>query len=202
MKKIILASNNAHKLEEIQAILKDFGYELVSMKDAGLDIDIEENGTTFEANSLIKAKAVYDLLKLPTIADDSGLMVDALDGAPGVYSARYAGEPSDSEKNNTKLIEELKDVPDKERTARFVSVITLYDGSENTIVARGEAEGRIAHAYQGKSSFGYDPLFIDINSGLTFAELGSEEKNKISHRAKALDVLKESLKVQHENTSI
>jgi XTP/dITP diphosphohydrolase len=197
MKKVILASNNQHKLEEIFDILKDFNYELVSMKDAGLDIEIEENGATFEANSLIKAKAVQDLTGCITIADDSGLMVDALDGAPGVYSARYAGEPSNTENNNQKLLKELKDKDS--RVAKFVSVITMLFEDGQTLVARGEAKGTIGFEYKGKTGFGYDPLFIDEKSGLTFAELGSEEKNKISHRAKALEILKEMLANESNN---
>jgi len=194
MNKAILASNNAHKLEEIYDILKDFNYELKSMRDAGLEMDIEENGLTFEENSLIKAKAVVDALGCIAIADDSGLMVDALDGAPGIYSARYAGEPSDSQKNNEKLLDALKDVSDDKRTAKFVSVITMVFEDGETIVARGEAHGKIGYEYKGNNGFGYDPLFIDDVSGLTFAELSSEEKNERSHRAKALIILKESLK--------
>ena len=189
--KVILASNNAHKLEEIHAILKDFNYELVSMKDAGLDMDIEENGTTFEANSLIKAKAVVDLTNMPAIADDSGLMVDALNGEPGVYSARYAGEPSDSHKNNEKLLKALEHKED--RQAKFVSVITMLFPDGKTIVARGEAFGKIGFEYKGDNGFGYDPLFIDDVSGLTYAELSSEEKNERSHRANALKILNEKL---------
>lgn len=189
--KVILASNNAHKLEEIHAILKDFNYELVSMKDAGLDMDIEENGTTFEANSLIKAKAVVDLTNTVAIADDSGLMVDALNGEPGVYSARYAGEPSDSHKNNEKLLKALENKED--RQAKFVSVITMLFPDGKTIVARGEAFGKIGFEYKGDNGFGYDPLFIDDVSGLTYAELSSEEKNERSHRANALKILKEKL---------
>lgn len=189
--RVILASNNAHKLEEIHAILKDFDYELVSMKDAGLDMDIEENGTTFEANSLIKAKAVVDLTGAVAIADDSGLMVDALNGEPGVYSARYAGEPSDSNKNNEKLLKALENKDN--RKAKFVSVITMLFPDGKTIVARGEAFGKIGFEYKGDNGFGYDPLFIDNVSGLTYAELSSEEKNERSHRANALKILKEKL---------
>ncbi|MBI9011145.1 MAG: RdgB/HAM1 family non-canonical purine NTP pyrophosphatase [Clostridiales bacterium] len=193
MTKAILASNNAHKLEEIYDILKDFNYELISMRDAGLEMDIEENGLTFESNSLIKAKAVVDALGCIAIADDSGLMVDALDGAPGIYSARYAGEPSDSNKNNEKLLDALKDVSDDKRTAKFVSVITMLFEDGETIVARGEAHGKIGYEYKGDNGFGYDPLFIDDVSGVTFAELSSKEKNERSHRAKALIILKEAL---------
>ncbi|WP_240842232.1 XTP/dITP diphosphatase [Acidaminobacter sp. JC074] len=190
--KAILASNNAHKLEEIHAILKDFDIELMSMKEAGLDIEIEENGTTFEENSLIKAKAVVDELGTIAIADDSGLMVNALDGQPGVYSARYAGEPSNDQNNNEKLLKELASKDD--RSAKFVSVITMLFPDGKTLVARGEAHGEIGFEYKGDNGFGYDPLFIDEVSGNTFAELSSEEKNERSHRAKALEILKEKLK--------
>lgn len=194
MMKAILASNNAYKLEEIYDILKDFEYELISMKAAGLDIDIVEDGDTFEANSLIKAKAVMASLGCVSIADDSGLMVDYLDGAPGVFSARYAGEPSDTSRNNEKLLKALEGVPVEKRTARFVSVITMLFENGDALVARGEAEGTIGYAYKGQAGFGYDPIFIDEKSGKSFAELGSVEKNKISHRAKALTILKELLK--------
>lgn len=194
MKKAILASNNKHKLEEIYDILKDFEYELISMNDAGLvDFEIVEDGDTFEENSLIKAKAVFDKLGIVAIADDSGLMVDYLNGAPGVYSARYAGEPSDYNKNNEKLLQELEGVPLKERTARFVSVITMLFSDGKAITVRGEAEGYIGFEYKGDNGFGYDPLFIDMISGKTFAELSSKEKNTISHRAKALELLKKEL---------
>ncbi|MBN2796645.1 MAG: XTP/dITP diphosphatase [Clostridia bacterium] len=190
MNKVVLASNNSHKLKEIQQILKDFDYELISMKEAGLDLEVEENGLTFEENSLIKAKAVSEALNVITIADDSGLMVEALKGEPGVYSARYAGEPSNTEHNNQKLLRELKDVPKEQRQAKFVSVITMYYPDGKTIVARGEAHGTIGYAYKGTQGFGYDPLFIDNETQKTFAELTEEEKNAISHRAKALEKLR------------
>lgn len=191
MKKAILASNNKHKLVEINEILKDFKYKLLSMHDAGLiNFDIVEDGNTFEENSLIKAKAVMKELDIISIADDSGLMVDYLNGAPGVFSARYAGENADYHDNNKKLLEELKDVPFEKRTAKFVSVITMLFRNGNTIVVRGEALGHIDFEYRGDNGFGYDPLFIDINSNKSYAELGSTEKNKISHRAKALELLK------------
>ncbi len=192
--KAILASNNAHKLEEIHDILKDFNYELLSMKAAGLDIEIEENGSTFEENSLIKAKAVVAELNSIAIADDSGLMVDALDGAPGIYSARFAGEPCSDQNNNEKLLELLKNTDPDKRTAKFVSVITMVFPNGETIVARGEAPGKIGYEYKGDNGFGYDPLFVDELTGLTFAELSSAEKNERSHRARALDILKEKLK--------
>lgn len=203
MKKAILASNNKHKLEEIYDILKEFKYELISMSDAGLkNFEIDETGSTFEENSFIKAKAVMDELGILSIADDSGLEVDYLNGAPGIYSARYSGIESDSKKNNEKLLNELKDVSFEKRTARFVSVITMLFENGETIVARGEAEGHIGFEYIGDSGFGYDPLFIDINSNKTFAELSSDEKNKISHRAKALKVLRKKMEKTNESVSI
>ncbi len=191
MYRMILASGNAHKLEEIQAILKDFDIDLVSMADVGLKgYEIIEDGDTFEANAMIKAKAVMNKLGVDAIADDSGLMVDYLNGAPGIYSARYSGENATAESNNVKLKEALKDVPDSKRTARFVSVISVafVDGRELTV--RGECEGVIGYEEKGSHGFGYDPLFIVPNKNLTFAELSSEEKNAISHRANALEKLK------------
>lgn len=194
MQKVILASGNKHKLEEIQAILKDYKLELQTMHDAGLvDYEIIEDGDTFEANSLIKAKAVMDELGIDTIADDSGLEVDALNGAPGVYSARYAGENADYIANNKKLLEELKGVPDEKRTARFVTVLTMLFKNGDTIVVRGEVEGVIGYEEKGTNGFGYDPLFIVPELGKTFAELESHEKNALSHRANALKLLKVEL---------
>jgi len=189
--RVILASNNQHKLEEIHAILKDFEYELISMRAAGLDMDIEENGTTFEENSLIKAQAVLDVTGHIVIADDSGLEVDALNKAPGVYSARYAGEPCNDQANNDKLLKALEGQDN--RQARFVSVITMLFPDGRKIVARGEVEGRIGHELKGQSGFGYDPLFIYEN-GQTFAELGSDLKNEVSHRSRSLMILKDKLK--------
>ncbi|WP_430883805.1 XTP/dITP diphosphatase [Fusibacter sp. JL216-2] len=194
MKKVILASGNKHKLEEIQEILKDYKLELQTMHDAGLvDYEIIEDGETFEENSLIKAKAVMDELGIDTIADDSGLEVDALNGAPGVYSARYAGESADPVANNEKLLKALKDVPDEKRTARFVTVLTMLFKNGHKIVVRGEVVGRIGYEAKGTNGFGYDPLFVVPELGKTFAELESHEKNALSHRANALKLLKVEL---------
>jgi len=191
MYRMILASGNAHKLEEIQAILKDFDIDLVSMADVGLKgYEIIEDGDTFEANAMIKAKAVMNKLGVDAIADDSGLMVDYLSGAPGIYSARYSGENATAESNNVKLKEALKDVPDSKRTARFVSVISVAFADGRELTVRGECEGIIGYAEKGNQGFGYDPLFIVPDKNLTFAELTSEEKNAISHRANALEKLK------------
>lgn len=200
MKSLILASSNAHKIEEIEAILKDFDYKIVSMKEAGLgDLDIIEDGDTFEANSLIKAKAVYEATGKPAIGDDSGLMVDALNGEPGVYSARYSGEPKSDQNNNDKLLLNLKNVCDTERTARFVTVITMMLSPTDILVARGEVEGVIGHEPKGNNGFGYDPLFVVPSLGRTFAELSAEEKNGMSHRGNALQKLKEMLEERNHD---
>lgn len=194
MRKMVLASSNRHKLEEIMEITKEFGVELITMDEAGLGgMEIEENGSTFEENSMIKAKAVVDELGLPAIADDSGLMVDYLDGAPGIYSARYSGEDKNYDANNKKLISELENAKESERGAQFVSVITLLMPSGESLVVRGEVEGVIGYEEKGTNGFGYDPLFYIPSLGKTFAELTSEEKNEISHRANALMKLKVEL---------
>lgn len=199
MKRIIAASSNAHKIKEIQAIMSKFGMEVVSRKDAGIpDFEIEEDGETFEENSYKKAYEIMKACGEITVADDSGLMVDYLGGAPGVYSARFAGEECDDNKNNEKLIKLLNGLSAEDRKAKFVSVITLvYPGGE-TLVARGECPGRIIEAPTGENGFGYDPLFVPDGYEKTFAQLSEEEKNEISHRAKALEVL-EGLLLEREN---
>ena len=187
MEKVILASRNKGKIKEIGDILGRYDMIVVSRDDAGLPIDeVEETGETFEENSYIKAKAILDVAGVPTVADDSGLMVDALGGAPGVYSARYAGENCTYEDNNRKLLSALAGVPDEKRSARFVSVITMLWPDGRKIVARGECEGRILTETRGEGGFGYDPLFVPEGYDISFGEMSPEEKNKISHRAKAL----------------
>ncbi len=187
--KIVLASRNAHKIKELHAFLRpvDPDIEILSLDDIGFVGDIEENGTTFEENALIKAQTVADMGYIG-IADDSGLSVDALDGAPGVYSARYAGEHGDDHKNNMLLLENIADVPDEKRTAEFVSVIACaFPGGEHApIVCRGACPGTILHAYRGNGGFGYDPLFYYAPYDKTYAEMTPEEKNSISHRANAM----------------
>ena len=183
--KVILASKNAHKLEELSAILGQLGFEIALESEYGLDIEVEETGTTFEENSLLKAEAVMKASGLPVLADDSGLMVDALHGAPGVYSARYGHKSSDAERT-AYLLENMIDVPDEARTAKFVCVITCLWPDGRKIVARGECPGRILHEVHGSNGFGYDPVFYVPEQGKTFAELSPEEKNAISHRARAL----------------
>ncbi len=193
---IVAASKNKHKIEEIEAITKKYGMEVIPRDKAGVpdDLEIEEDGETFEENSLKKAKGILEACGQPTIADDSGLMVDYLGGAPGVYSARFAGEDGNDEKNNEKLLFLLQDVPAAEKTAKFVSVITLAFPDGKTIVARGECPGRIIDTATGENGFGYDPLFVPNGYDKTFAQLTSEEKNSISHRAIALKELERQLK--------
>ena len=183
--KVILASKNPHKLTELSAILSQHGFEIALESEYGLDIDVDETGTTFEENSLLKAEAVMKASGLPVLADDSGLMVDALDGAPGVYSARYGHKSSDGERTEF-LLENMKDVPDGKRTAKFVCVITCLWPDGRKIVARGECPGVIAFEPQGENGFGYDPVFYLPELGMTYAELPSGQKNAISHRARAL----------------
>lgn len=183
--KVILASKNPHKLTELSAILSQHGFEIALESEYGLDIDVDETGTTFEENSLLKAEAVMKASGLPVLADDSGLMVDALNGAPGVYSARYGHKSSDGERTEF-LLENMKDVPDDKRTAKFVCVITCLWPDGRKIVARGECPGMITREVHGENGFGYDPVFYLPELGMTYAELPSEQKNAISHRARAL----------------
>ena len=183
--KVILASKNQHKLTELSAILSQLGFEIALESEYGLDIDVEETGTTFEENSYLKAEAVMKASGLPVLADDSGLMVDALGGAPGVYSARY-GHKSSDQARTAYLLENLKDVPEEKRAAKFVCVITCLWPDGRKIVARGECPGVIAFEPHGENGFGYDPVFYFPERKMTYAELPSEEKNAISHRARAL----------------
>ena len=183
--KVILASKNQHKLTELSAILSQLGFEIALESEYGLDIDVEETGTTFEENSFLKADAVMKASGLPVLADDSGLMVDALDGAPGVYSARYGHKASDKERT-AYLLENMKNVPEERRGAKFVCVITCLFPDGRKIVARGECPGVIARAPHGENGFGYDPVFYLPELSMTYAELPSEQKNAISHRARAL----------------
>ncbi len=186
---IVLASRNPHKIKELQAFLTpvDPSVRILSLDDIGFLEDIEENGTTFEENALIKARAAAAKGYI-AVADDSGLAVDALGGAPGVYSARYAGEHGGDRANNMLLLENMKDVPDEKRTASFVSVIACAfpPDAHAPIVCRGECPGVILHAYRGEGGFGYDPLFLYPPMGKTYAEMNAEEKNSISHRARAM----------------
>ncbi len=189
--KLVLASKNKKKLVEMNDILSQLGIEVCSEAEAGVDIDVEETGTTFEENSLLKARAVMEASGLPAIADDSGLCVDALGGAPGVYSARYGGEGLDDTQRYQLLLEHMKgQMP---RTAKFVSVITCCFPNGDVITARGECPGTVAFAPMGEGGFGYDPVFFVPPLKKTFAQLTAEEKNAVSHRGKALEVFKAKL---------
>ena len=189
--KMVLASKNQKKMKEMNEILSTMGVEVCLQADVGIDIDVEETGTTFEENSLLKAKAVMEASGLPAIADDSGLCVDALNGAPGVYSARYGGEGLD-DTGRYKLL--LANMPKGEaRTAKFVSVITCCFPNGDVLTARGECPGTIAFAPMGEGGFGYDPVFFVPELKKTFAQLTAEEKNAISHRGKALEAFKVKL---------
>lgn len=192
--KLAIASNNKHKLTEIKSILGGCFDELLSIKDLGLDIEIDETGTTLLENALIKARTIRDMTGMVALADDTGLMVDALGGDPGVYSARYAGEEHDDQKNNEKLLKNLANVPDEKRTAHFATVIAVCfpDGTELT--CEGRVEGKITYAPSGTTGFGYDPLFYCFDMGKVFAEGTLEEKNAVSHRGRALRKMLEILK--------
>jgi len=189
--KVVLASKNAHKLQELQDILSAQGVEVILESAAGVDVEVEETGTTFEENSLLKARAVMEASGLPAIADDSGLMVDALNGAPGVYSARYGGPDLDDVGRYRLLLENMRGVLD--RKCRFVSAITLCMPSGDIVTARGECPGTLAYAPQGENGFGYDPIFFVPEKKKTFAQLTAEEKNAISHRGRALQLFQEKL---------
>lgn len=191
--KVVVASNNAHKVEELNAILSQLGMEVVSMREAGINAEPEENGTTFEENSYIKAKAALDAGAQAAIADDSGLSVDALDGAPGIYSARFGGESCRTDRDRLNYL--LCQMEGREdRTAKFVSVITLLTPDGGKLVARGECPGVLLTAPRGENGFGYDPIFYLPEMGKTFAELPASEKNRVSHRARALALLAKMIK--------
>lgn len=195
-KVFVAATHNKGKLVEMEAIVKKLGIKLISRDDANVphDFDIEEDGETFEENSYKKAYEIMKMTNLPSMADDSGLMVEYLNGAPGVYSARYGGIEESFEKNNNKLLYEMRDCPIDKRKAKFVTVITVVYPDGKTIVAKGECNGEIATEKRGTDGFGYDPVFIPEGYDKTFSELGTDFKNKVSHRKKALLELERILK--------
>lgn len=201
--RIIFATGNAGKMREIRAILGDMGMEVLSMKEAGIIADIVEDGTTFEENAVIKAKAVAKLVKesagkahgsVVVLADDSGLEIDFLNKEPGIYSARYMGEDTPFSVKSRNLIERLEGVPDEKRTARFVCAIAAVWPEGEVTVTRGVVEGRIDYEEKGDNGFGYDPIFYVPEFECTMAQLTDEQKNQISHRSKALEAMKEELK--------
>ena len=194
MTKIIVATGNQNKMKEIREIIKRDDIEFVSLKDEGLqDIEIVEDGKTFEENAVIKAKTIADITKNIVIADDSGLEVDYLDKAPGVYSARYMGEDTPYTIKNNHIIELLKDAKGEERSARFVCVIACVMPDGETFTTRGTIEGRIGYEEKGENGFGYDPIFYLPERGFTTAELPPEQKNEISHRGRALKAMYKKL---------
>ena len=199
MNRIVFATGNKDKMKEIREILKDLNCEILSMKEAGLVTDVEENGSTFEENALIKASAIAELSKSQgnediILADDSGLEIDALNKEPGIYSARYMGEDTPYSEKNANLIGRLEGVKDEDRTARFVCAIAAVLPTGESMVVRGTIEGRIGYEEKGKNGFGYDPIFYVPEYGCTTSELSMEQKNEISHRGNALKLIKEKIK--------
>lgn len=197
--KVILASNNKNKIREMQQILAPFGMEVISQREAGADFEVEENGTTFAENAELKARAVYERLGVPVIADDSGLAVDALNGAPGVYSHRYAGENATDEERCQKLLCELKDVPAEQRTARFLCEICYFDENGDKHFFTGSCKGIIGTEPKGSNGFGYDPVFYIGDK--TLAEMTDDEKNEISHRGNALRLFQAYLKERNADVN-
>jgi len=193
MKKIIFATGNKDKMREIREIMADVDVEVVSMKESGIFVDVEENGTTFEENALIKARAIAEYTDAIVLADDSGLEIDYLDKAPGVYSARFMGEDTSYEIKNQALIDKLDGVAKEERTARFVCAIAAVLPDKSDLVVRENMEGYIGYYAEGENGFGYDPIFFLDEFGCSSAALSREQKNEISHRGKALRAMKDIL---------
>ena len=191
--KIIFATGNEGKMREIRIILEDLGMEVLSLKEAGIQLEIQENGDTFEENAVIKARAVMEETGALVLADDSGLEIDYLNGEPGVYSARYLGEDTSYRIKNQNLIDRLEGVPEEKRTARFVCVIAAVFPDGRTLMARGTIEGIIGYEERGEGGFGYDPIFWLPEYACSTAELTMEKKNELSHRGKALRIMKKEL---------
>lgn len=191
--KIIFATKNKNKIKEIKEIMKDTNFEIISIQEANIDIDIEETGTTFEQNAIIKAKAVMKATSLVALADDSGLEIDYLNKAPGVYSARYLGENTPYNVKNNHILELLKDVPKQQRTARFVCAVAAVFPNDTSITTKGIIEGIIGYEQIGENGFGYDPIFFVPEYNMTTAQMSMEQKNSISHRGKALMLMKNKL---------
>ncbi len=193
--KVVLASKNPHKLVEISKITEKFGITLVLQSELGIDIDVEETGTTFEENSLLKARAVMEATGLPALADDSGIAVDALNGEPGIYSARYGFDPTLDDWGRLELLlKNTEHVPDGQRQAKFVCVISFVTPDGKVIQARGEIHGELTREPHGENGFGYDPIFYYPPLGKTTAQLSAQEKNQVSHRANALKLFYEKMK--------
>lgn len=199
MKKIILASNNAHKIKEMKELLDDINVKVTSLKEESIEIDVVEDGITFEENAKKKATEIAKYLRdrgdkdFIVIADDSGLEVDCLNGKPGIYSARYAGEHGNDTKNNLKLLDEMKGIPIEKRGAQFVCQIALVNSNNEILSVRGEVRGRILDNLNSEGGFGYDPLFFYEPMQKTFDDMSAEEKNSVSHRGRALQELKDKI---------
>ncbi len=193
MTDFLIATNNAHKVEEFKRILKPLGINVISAKEAGVDLgDVEENGTTFRENAMIKALSAYNVASMPCIADDSGLCVHALEGAPGIFTARYGGENITQKERNAYLLSNMSDIPVSERTAKFVCSICCILNDDSIIEVQGECNGSIATSPSGEDGFGYDPVFL-YKDGRCFGEISGEEKDAISHRGVALRLLRDEL---------
>lgn len=199
MKKIIFATTNKNKVREVNMMMEDFKVELLTMGEAGINVDIVEDGTTFEENAIIKAKTIMEMTGEIAIADDSGLEVDYLDGAPGIYSARFLGEDTSYDVKNNYIIDKLKDVKGKDRSARFVCAMAVAFPNGEVLTCKGTIEGVIAYEQKGKNGFGYDPIVYVPEYEMTTGEMSPKLKNSISHRGKALEQMKEILKTRLEN---
>ena len=193
MKKLIFATSNAGKMKEVRSILADTGYEILSMKEAGIQVEVEEDGATFEENALIKARAVHEISHTLVLADDSGLEIDHLGKEPGVHSSRYMGEDTSYEIKNARILERLDGVPKEQRTARFVCAIAAVFEDGRCVTVREAMEGDIGYEPQGENGFGYDPIFYLDLDGPSNAQISMEEKNRVSHRGKALRAMKKGL---------
>lgn len=195
MKKLIVASNNDHKIKEIKEMLSQFHFEVLSLKEASLNIEVEETGSTFMDNAEIKASEIFKIAGGDMVlADDSGLSVESLDGAPGVFSARFAGEHGDTRANNEKLLYLLDGEKEENRKAKFICAMVLIVNEDQIVKVQGEVDGIIIDEFRGEKGFGYDPLFYVPEYNKTFAQMSNEEKNVISHRGRALDKLKSEFK--------
>ncbi len=193
MKKLIFATSNAGKMNEVRSILADTGYEILSMKEAGIQVEVQEDGATFEENALIKARAVHEISHTLVLADDSGLEIDHLGKEPGVHSSRYMGEDTSYEIKNARILERLDGVPKEQRTARFVCAIAAVFEDGRCVTVREAMEGYIGYEPQGENGFGYDPIFYLDLDGPSNAQISMEEKNRVSHRGKALRAMKKGL---------
>ncbi len=191
--RLIIASNNKGKIREYKQLLEPLGYDIVSQREAGINIEVEETGTTFAENSALKARAIFEITKNAVLADDSGLEIDALNGEPGVYSARYGGCTNDAERVAL-VLDKMKDVPDEKRTAHFVCTIHFIAQNGSEIAVEGRVYGKIGYEPEGENGFGYDPIFM--YEGKSFAQIGAKEKNAVSHRANALKALIQKLTSQ------